>query len=370
MCAAPMSSAAGCGTQESGGTLEVQAYYDRVEREARLVFDSLDTWDLQVQQALAPHGRHAIVWGGGYRVTEDDFHLIGPLTGIKLLDPESRRTTIGNLFAPDQVTLRDDLTLTLGLKLENNSYTELEYLPNARLAWQVADRQLLWAAISRAVRNPSRVKRDFSIPGVVEPGHFGSEKLVAYELGYRGRLSERATASVTLYCDDYDELRTNDAAATPGGPGIVGNTMEGRTIGVEAWADYDATANWRVSVGVSAIDKEYRLKPGSRDHALFESAGVDPPQWVNLRSQWQIRDNLDLDVRLRAYAETPTLAATGYLGADAYVTADLKLAWQIRPDLELSLMGANLLHEQHVEASEDRRNEIPRTASIGLRWTR
>ena len=81
-------------------------------------------------------------------------------------------------------------------------------------------------------------------------------------------------------------------------------------------------------------------------------------------------DTVDLDVRLRAYAETPTLAASGYLGAEAYVTADLKLAWRVRPDLELSLRGANLLQEQHVEASEDRRNEIPRTASIGLRWTR
>lgn len=347
------------------GSLEVQAYYDQIQREARQVHDELKVWDVQAQQAFT-RGRHSVVWGGGYRITRDEFRT---LTEPQLLAPPKRRVDIGNLFGQDEIALRPNLLLTLGVKLETNSYTKSELMPSARLGWRVSDRQFIWGAVSRAIRNPSRVERDFVIAGLVEPGHMGSEKLVAYELGYRGRVTDRANVTVSAFYNVYDQLRTNELYFTRVPPIYVGNTMEGETYGVEAWGDVQLAEWWRLGLGGSVLGKNFRLKPGSHDVAQFEAAGVDPDYWVKARSQMRLSDRVDLDVGLRYLDKVPTLLASGYVGADSYAEASVRLAWRVTDSLELSVTGLDLLHDQHPEASETRRNEIPRSAFVSLRWT-
>jgi iron complex outermembrane receptor protein len=348
------------------GQFQVQAYYDKIEREARLVHDSVETADIQIQHAVQFGDRHQVVLGGGYRHISDDFHT---LFGVKLLDPEQRKSSISNVFAQDEIALRRDVALTIGLKVENNSYTGAEAMPNLRLAWRPDERHTLWAAVSRSVRNPSRVERDFSIPGVVTGGYFDAEDLIAYEAGYRGQPVANGSVSVSVYYNDYDRLRTNEAASATT-PAFVGNTMEGRVIGAEVWGDYALTPWWRIRVGASVLDKHFKLKAGSRDTALLEAGGADPDGWVNLRSQMRLGEHLNLDVNLRGYGAIPKLAAGGYVGAPAYAEAQARLAWKITPGVELSVTGANLLHERHAEASETRRLEIPRNFAVGLRWVR
>ena len=183
----------------SGGSFEVQTYVDRSEREARLTFDRLDNWDIDAQYAFAPGERHHVIVGGGYRHTEDQFRtLVDP----QLLSPFERTTSISNVFLQDEIALRQDISLTLGVKWEDNSYTGAERLPSARLAWRLAEDQLLWAAVSKAARNPSRIERDFIIAGVVEPGFFQPEHLVAYELGYRSQPVTNTSVSVSLFYHD------------------------------------------------------------------------------------------------------------------------------------------------------------------------
>lgn len=351
---------------DSGANLELQTYVDRAEREARLVFDRLDNWDLDAQLALAPGERHHVIVGGGYRRSADVFRT---LSDPQLLDPMERTTSIGNLFVQDEVALRQDLSLTLGVKWEDNSYTGAEWLPSARLAWRLSDEQLLWAAVSRAVRNPSRIERDFTIAGVVEPGYFQPEHLIAYEVGYRSQPVTDTSLSVSLFYHDYNDLRTNDLSAGGTLPIRVLNTMRGETYGVEAAAAWDVTDRWRLSGGFTLLGKDVELKPGSLDVAAFKGAGVDPKGWFKIRSEFALSDTVDLDVRIRYYARVPALAAATYSGAPAYTEADARLAWRVRPNLEVSLVGQNLLDSQHPEASETRRSEVPRSVFAGLRWS-
>jgi iron complex outermembrane receptor protein len=351
---------------DSGAAIEIQAYADRSEREARQIFDRLDNWDVDAQYVFAPGEHHHLIAGGGYRHTEDE---VRTLVIPQLLLPIERATSIGNLFVQDEIALRDDLSLTLGVKWEENSYTGSEWLPNARLAWRLSEDQLLWAAVSRAARNPSRIERDFIIPGVVEPGFFQPEHLVAYEVGYRSQPAANTSLSVSLFYHDYDDLRTNDLAPPGVLPIRVLNTMRGETYGAEVAAAWDVTDRWRLSGGFTWLGKDIELKPGSLDIAGFEGAGVDPKGWIKLRSEFALTDTLDLDVRLRYYDDIPTLTAVGYSGAPDYAEADARLAWRIRPNLELSLVGQNLLDRQHPEASETRRTEVPRSVFAGLRWS-
>jgi len=349
-----------------GGEFEVQAYHDRIERLARGIHDELRVWDIEAQHAFTL-GRHALVVGGGYRITRDEFRT---LAEPQLLSPPRRRIDIGNVFVQDQVALTDNLDLTVGIKLETNDYTGSEWMPSARLGWAPSDRQFVWAAVSRAIRNPSRIERDFSIAGFVEPGLMQPEKLLAYEVGYRGRLTEAATLSVTAYLHDYDELRTNEFIPGRNPPVFVGNTMEGRTWGVEAWADVELAPWWRVSLGGSVLRKDFELEPGSHDVARFEAAGADPSYWAKLTSNFRLAENLDLTVSGRVYDDAPRLTASGYSGVDGYAEANVRLAWQVAEGLELALVGRDLLHERHAEATETRRTEIPRSVHLSVRWTR
>ncbi|ACG77448.1 TonB-dependent receptor [Phenylobacterium zucineum HLK1] len=352
----------------AGGTqLELQGYYDVMEREARQAHDEQRVWDAALQVSRPIGTRHQLVAGGGYRVTKDEFRtLLEP----QLLATPRRTTEIGNLFVEDEIALTPELLLAVGVKLETNSYTKAEWMPSARLGWRVSERQFLWASVSRAVRNPSRIERDFTIEGLVRPGVMGSEKLIAYEGGWRGRLTPRATASITLFYHDYDDIRTNEL--TPPGtlPIVVGNGIEGETWGVEAWADVQVTDRWRLSVGGVRLEKQFRIKDGVIDLSGFEAAGADPAWWLKANSHIDLTDRLSLDVGVRAFDAIPRLAPADYVGADGYVEAQARLAFKVREDLELSLTGLNLLHARHAEASEARRNEIPRSVHVGLRWMR
>src|SRR5207245_502127 len=91
-------------------------------------------------------------------------------------------------FVQDEIALvKDRLRLTLGTKIEHNDYTGFEIEPSGHLAWTPTPRQTVWGAISRAVRTPSRIDREFFVPGnppflLAGGTDFVSEKLLAYEL--------------------------------------------------------------------------------------------------------------------------------------------------------------------------------------------
>src|SRR6185369_5457075 len=78
--------------------------------------------------------------------------------------PADKRLHWSSVFAQDEIRLRNDLKFTLGAKFENNPYTGTETLPSARLAWKPDERRLVWTALSRAVRAPSRIDRELFVP--------------------------------------------------------------------------------------------------------------------------------------------------------------------------------------------------------------
>ncbi len=159
----------------AGGELQVQAYFDRFEREEPGTLEESDTWDLSVQQSM-DFGRHRLVFGAGHRVVDSRF--TAPPGGA-FLDPAERTLTLTNVFVQDQITLGEGLTLTLGAKFEDNSFSGQEFLPNVRLAWQRPGGDLLWGAISRASRTPNRIERDLTLPGFLVGAEFQSETVTA-----------------------------------------------------------------------------------------------------------------------------------------------------------------------------------------------
>src|SRR3546814_5308919 len=91
----------------SGSKLQLQAYYDKVDRRVTGLRDRLETFDVTAQHDIAL-GSHRIVWGAGVRTTNDLFlNELNPF----VLDPPQKRLWIGNLFAQDSVSVSHDVTL-------------------------------------------------------------------------------------------------------------------------------------------------------------------------------------------------------------------------------------------------------------------
>jgi iron complex outermembrane receptor protein len=174
-------------------SFQVQAYYDYFKREFTDVLDSLQTMDAEGQFNTVV-GRHDLVAGVGVRTTRD--HFVNDLN-IFNLNPESRRLWTSNIFAQDRFHLSDDLALIAGVKVERSTFTGWQVLPNLRLAWQPNQRNLVWAAVSRAVRTPSRIDRQLEAPPflVASPDHRSPAGALPHgrELRRRSRLLHRVS---------------------------------------------------------------------------------------------------------------------------------------------------------------------------------
>lgn len=333
----------------SASSLRVQAYYDYFERDNLLVQDSLETFDLDAQYNLSI-GAHDIVAGAGVRTTRDSF---ANALNIFQLVPPSRRLWVYNAFVQDRIGLGDRLALTVGLKVEQTSFTGVQLLPNLRLAWQPNERALLWAAVSRAVRTPSRIDRQLeALPLLAASTAFQSEQLVAFEAGYRGQPSARTTLSVSVFYNLYDDIRTTEFTGNPL-PVRLLNGFSGETYGIEAWSSTQICPGWRLNLGLSTLWKDFELDPGRLDLAQGDSLGHDPEYQLFARSQLSLTDRLELNVGLRWIGDIEAQP-----GVDSYVEADARIGFRLTDNVELYLAGNNLLHRTHAESDDTDRAQL------------
>ena len=342
----------------NGSTLEVQAFASHNEAAAGPVSDELQMYDVELQHSFDLGGAHRIVWGGGYRVSDSEFVNAGGASG--LIQP-SRTLRTSNLFIQDEIALTDTVALTLGLKLEDHTFTGLEYLPNARIAWRPSADSMVWAAVSRAVRTPSRIDRELVSPGVIVPAtDFESEDLIAYELGYRTQPLQNVTFSINLYRHEYEGLRTLNLTPTVILPARYANDMDGEIYGAEIWGDLDVSSDWRLSAGVTMLEAD--LRPASQWALDFNGSGDDPSYQLFLRSSASLNPDWMLDLDVRAIDEIRP-------DVPAYVEMNARLAWRINEHAELSLAGRNLLDEAHPESfDEGALLQARRSIQVGLGW--
>jgi iron complex outermembrane receptor protein len=318
--------------------LEIQAYVDRTERQLSSGLSAdVDAAAIDANYTFALSDWHDFIVGGGARVTSDELR---PGLGTAYLSPPEETLRTYHLFAQDTMHLSPDFDLILGLKAEDNSYTGIEYMPSLRAAWRPSPGELVWAAVSRAVRTPSRFDRELYSTVLGGGSNFISETLVAYELGYRAQPTERLWFSVSTFYNVYDELRTLELSA---GPSIViRNGMYGETYGLEAWGAYAMTNWWRLNFGLTWLNKDLAIDANSADMFGTDLAGNDPETQISLRSLMDLNERTRFDVTTRYVSELPDPHVP------AYISVDMRLSYQVNREWELSAGGYNLFND-HVE---------------------
>lgn len=344
--------------------LQVQAYFDRTRRDYPGLFrEQLDTYDLDIQHRFSWGNDHDIVWGGGYRVMEDSVTNSATLGFL----PTHRSLKLANLFLQDSIALSEQLKLTLGAKLEHNSFSGTEAQPSARLAYKINDKSLVWTAVSRAVRTPSRIDTEFFAQSgpisLVGNEDFDSEELTAYEIGYRAEPAANLSFSVSTFYNDYDELRSIELS--PGGvlPLVIGNKMRGNAYGLEFWGTYRVNDWWRLSAGYNYIKKDLELASDSSDTLSIAGAETDPRFQFSLRSSMNLAPNVELDVSLR------TIDGLDVGDVPSYTALDARLGWAVTKKIALSLSGFNLLDREHPEfGNAATRSELKRNVYMEVTW--
>jgi iron complex outermembrane receptor protein len=344
-----------------GGQLQVQAYVDHSKRDDALFYrPTADIVDFDLQYAM-PGTTHKVLWGAGYRWGRDD---IDP-GFVTVFVPDSRTLAWGNLFVQDEIQLREGLKATLGIKLESNDYTDIEVLPNARLAWKFSENQLLWGSLSRAVRAPARYDRDVRFPGfppffVVGGPNFVSEVANVIEVGYRAQPVRQLSYSMTAFVHFWDKVRSGTAL-----PVELENKIKGEIHGVEAWAEYRPFEFWSLSGGVNIVKEDLRLERDSTDPVGVDNDTLrnDPDYIWTVHSRFDLPRDIKLDLEWRRVAELPAPVVP------AYSELDLRFAWLPSEKLEFSIVGRNLLHDRHPEyGNEVSRSEYERNFFGQVRW--
>src|SRR5213592_41829 len=346
--------------------VRTELYYDRTHRDIPGTFgEDLDTYDVDIQHRTELGQQHDLVWGLGYRLIND--RVVNSAV-VEFLPPHVARQWFTG-FVQDEIALVPNrLHVALGTKIKHNDYTGFEIQPSGRVNWRLGPSGTMWAAVSRALRTPSRIDREFFAPGqppylLAGGSGFHSEEELAYELGYRHQRGALALSLAAFY-NRYYGLRSVEQVNPPAAfPIVIGNGQDGESFGAEGTAEYWLTSRWRLRAGYAELRVHVWPNPGSTDMSGGSAESQAPDRQFLLKSSVGLPAHLRLDAGFRAIDDITNQRVP------AYAELNAKLTWQPTPKLDLSLVGQNLLHRRHAEFGAPAvRREIERGAYGAVEW--
>jgi iron complex outermembrane receptor protein len=351
----------------ANGDLYLQAFWSHDHRIGPNFGETRDTIDVDFLHRTPPTRYQQFTYGFGGRWSPSRTHISTPTDRF---EPASQTESIYSGFVQEEVKLVPDrLSLTLGSKLEHNSYTGFEYQPNGRLLFTPRENQSLWASISRAVRIPDRVDENIDVDiyagggiwaAVLGNTHLNAERLVAYEGGYRGLLGKRVYIAAAGFHNVYDDLIAEGFPTItigppppfPSGSALVSfqfrNGIRGTTDGFELAPEWQPLSWWRFKVAYSYLHVDLHDVPGfNYPVTLTTLHGSSPNSQVSARSLIDLPHHFEFDQIFRYVGPLPAQ------NVQAYETMDLHLGRHVAPGLELSVVGQNLLQPHHQEFGID-----------------
>lgn len=381
---------------DADSSTALRFYWSRNERKADWIGASYqsNTLDLDFQHSVKLNAEHYLTWGTGARLNindaENSLHFAW--------EPQHRIDDIYSLFVQDEISLVPKRwTLTLGSKLQHNPVTYFEWQPNARLSWTPNQHHSFWAAVSRAVHTPSWWEQDAHYHTTIRPPLSGgnanpvdpatliilkgnknlqSEKLLAYELGWRSQLNRALSADVSLFYYDYHHITTISPQLTDAshiGDGYLLQTVSYFNqalvdiYGGEVSLDWQVNDDWKLRASYSFAEKISKPYKNATANTLIPNCGTFPNHQAMLWSMYQFNPEISFDLNWRF---VDAISVNSQAVRD-YHELDARLAWQLMPGLELSVVGRNLLQKQHLEFGSEfftPASAIQREIFAHIRW--
>ena len=372
-------------TLASGSDMQIRAYYDRTDREDLNYEEVRNTFDVDFIHQIPVGRRNNVIWGLGARISPSQYFQTVPTVDFI---PHEQTYNLFSGFLQDEIALVPDRwALTVGTKVEHNSFSGVEYQPSVRIAWTPNDRQTVWGAVTRAVRTPSRIEEGFRFTALIQPalplyvrligdGNFSSEQLIGYEFGYRAYIHKTGLLSVATFHNRYDDLLSveNQPAQAETSPPpthfviplYLRNGVRATTSGVEIASAWDVRKWWRARGSYSFMGLDARNQPTSNDASTVRQLEGDSPAHTAVaQSFFTIPAGFELDLTYRYVSSVPDMRVS------AYSTGDAVLSRRIGRSFEVSVIGRNLLQPYHAEYAGDPGGPvlIRRSAFLRLTWT-
>lgn len=341
----------------------LQVYHDQTEKDYDPGSGQVHTTDLDFQHRL-PYGlRHEIVWGLEYTHISDEFD---DSTNIQM-SPSQLNQSQWSAFVQDEIRIIPGLlTFNAGSKFEHNEFTGLEIQPSIRALYSPKDRWTMWAALSRAVRVPSRLElhgrtSDLVDLPAIDPNapvevttrgndDLDAEELTAFELGTRLKPVPRLWLDTALFFNYYNnliglELADNDPTDDRIDLGYA-NNRSGEAFGLETAAYWKAAVNWLLGASYTYLHTEIdENKVEDADIAALIFQDSNPRHLFSVRSYLDITPQIDFNLCFRFVSRLPERDIASYTVSDA------RIAWKPKKNMEISLVGQNLMESGHSEFS-------------------
>ena len=325
-----------------GSSMQLQSYFTHTKRDDLLYNEHRYLYDIDFQHNIEHWQDHNIIWGLGLRYTKD--HIVGVPRFYYL--PDRRTDKLLSAFIQHEWQFAEQWRLTIGTKLEHNDYTGLEMQPSLRLLWKPNDHHSFWAALSRAVKMPSRTDSDFYLQTgsprmliyVSGNPQLQSETLLAHELGYRFQPNARFGFDINLFFHRYDDVISS------GEPQFIAypsprllyenqNNISGHSFGTELSAQWQISSELKLAIKYNYLKEQDTLKVGS----------VSPENQANMQLYWHLTPSVTWDNSLYFMGDLEDTKVA------AYTRWDTHIGWTMSKQLQLHFGVRNILDKQHPE---------------------
>ena len=335
--------------------------------------------NLDVRLALSP--RHELNLGLGVRLNITD---IGSARTFAFGADHFRDQWVSGYIQDDFWIVPDRLRLTVGSKLEYNSFSGVEIQPSIKLLFKPNHLHSIWAGVSNTARTPSIYERSADFHTMVTPpggpgnpfplavysheignADLRSERMTAFELGMRGALGGGWTYDLAGYYNQYRRLIGPTFAGispiNPASPAPFFSSIPGKT-GLEALLpfknDEDATSWGLEGVIAGAITPAWNI-----ELTVSHLSIVEPSTTGYLRSspefQFGLHSTIDLNDALMLGIDFRHVGRLRSGPVPSYEALDFRLRQRLSARFEISLIGRNLLSQRHMEFFDPRFPALP-----------
>ena len=339
--------------------------------------------DMDVRHRWHPsNSPHDLSWGLGLNWYRDTTSNIPQVSA----DPGSRTLVSTRLFAQHEYALSPDkLLLTYGARVDHAPYSGTQLSPNARVLWKIDPRTSGWVAASRSVRPPSRVESDFGINvnilgvtwrGVTNPNARITEKITAFETGWRSQVRPNLSLDVAAFVHRYSPLLgvNQDLDKLFNDPEVVDSrVVNGHTTNTVALSSqtrattrgFELAADWRITNSWRQQLTYARLDSGAPRPLIVTSFGASPRHLLSLRESFDLGSKWMLDLWLR-YTAARQDALVPYLDVPARTTLDVNARWAVHADTTLSAGAHNLGSKPRPEINPGLSSVPPQAAFVKI----
>ena len=255
-------------------------------------------------------------WVFGVYVLQQQSHLQRNYTFLPENFYSKYRTNRSSAYAELNSQLGENWNLTLGVRAEHfnaayNDSNEIDFAPNknlfggkAALTYTTGQDNILYASVSQGYKTGG-----FNTDGTLDKEfrEFDAEKLLNYELGFKGSLyNEKVRTQVTLFFMDRDDVQISSSLVQTRSNGssefieYIGNAASGSNYGLEVSGEFNATQRVMLYSSAGILKTKYKTFINSAGENLNGRQQAHAPNYqYTLGISAKLNSVLEFDANLQ-----------------------------------------------------------------------